>query len=207
MLIAILFLIVTLIAGYFIWKNVFYKDWKYFILYIITIISITGVIYIISNPSIMKKEVNTFVFPDTFRVTNYIKSSKVEIDTLLKVVGNKILNYDTAHIIVHYDDRLLNRLSKGDFKLDALLTKGPLDHTYNLIVRTNPENSLEMILCHEMIHFDQYERGDLQIKDGKAIYLGKEYDNETAYDLRPWEQIAKKEQYNIWKKFKKMYYK
>ena len=207
MLIIILFLIVAIVLGYFVWKDVFYKDWKYFILYIIAIISITGVIYIISNPSVMKKEINTFTFPDTFKVTNYIKSSNVDIDTLIKIVGNKILKYDTAHIIINYDDKILNRFSQGDFKLDAILNKTPIDHTYNLIIRTNSENSLELILCHEMIHFDQYERGDLQIEGGKAIYLGKEYDSEMPYDLRPWEQIAKKEQYDVWKKFKKMYYK
>ena len=207
MLIIILFLIVAIVLGYFVWKDVFYKDWKYFILYIIAIISITGVIYIISNPSVMKKEINTFTFPDTFKVTNYIKPSNVDIDTLIKIVGNKILKYDTAHIIINYDDKILNRFSQGDFKLDAILNKTPIDHTYNLIIRTNSENSLELILCHEMIHFDQYERGDLQIEGGKAIYLGKEYDSEMPYDLRPWEQIAKKEQYDVWKKFKKMYYK
>lgn len=207
MLIIILFLIGTMFLGYIVLQNIFCGDWKYFIWYIISIILLSIGIYVISNPSIMKKEINTFTFPDTFKVTNYIKSSNVDIDTLIKVVGNKILKYDTAHIIVNYDDKVLNRFSQGDFKLDAILNKTPIDHTYNLIIRTNPENSLEMILCHEMIHFDQYERGDLQIEDGKAIYLGKEYDNETAYDLRPWEQIAKKEQYNIWKKFKKMYYK
>lgn len=204
MIFIILFLLGTLFAGYKVWENVFYKDWKYFALFIITVFSITSVIYMISN---MKKEVNTFTFPSTFKVTNYIKSSKTDIDTLIKVVGNKIMNYDTAHIIVQYDDKLLNRFSKGEFKLDAILNKAPIDHTYNLIVRTDPDNSLEMIICHEMIHFDQYEKGDLKIEDGKAIYLGKEYDNTLQYDLRPWEQIAKKEQYSIWKKFKKMYYK
>ena len=207
MLIIILFLIIACISGYIVWKDIFYKDWKYLIFYIIAVLSVAGFIYFISTDFSMKKEVNTFTFPETFKVTNYIKSSKIDVDTLIKVVGNKIMNYDTAHIIVHYDDRLLNRFSNGDFKLDALLNKGPIDHTYNLIIRTDPENSLEMIICHEMIHFDQYEKGDLKIEDGKAIYLGKEYDNSLDYYLRPWEQIAKKEQYSIWKKFKKMYYK
>lgn len=158
------------------------------------------------------KERNIFEFPDTFKVSSLIKSPKqYDISDLIKVIGNKILNYNQADIIIQYNDKVLNKFSTQDCELQALLDKSPIPHTYNLLIRSNHTDSLETIICHEMVHFDQYERGDLQIEKDDTnlvfIYKGKEYKSSTPYFSRPWEKEAKSLQYNLWKTFKKLYYK
>lgn len=160
----------------------------------------------------MSKERNTFEFPETFKVNNLIKSPKqYDVGDLIKVIGNKILGYNEANIIIQYNDKLLNRFSTDDCELQALLDKSIVPHTYNLLLRTKLSESLETIICHEMKHFDQYEKGDLEIKKDSSglsfIYKGKEYPASTDYYSRPWEKEAREAQYELWKKFKKLYYK
>jgi len=156
-------------------------------------------------------EKSKFEFPETFKVTSLIKSPKqYNVEELIKIVGNKILGYNEANIIIQYNDNILNKFSTEDCELQALLDKSPLPHTYNLMVRTKLQESLEIILCHEMKHFDQYEKGDLKIKKDDStitfIYKGKEYNSSTEYDFRPWEKEARSEQYKLWKQFKKIYH-
>lgn len=137
----------------------------------------------------MSKERNTFIFPDTFQVTSLIKSpKKYDVEDLIKVIGNKILGYESANIIVQYNDSLLDKFSTINCQLQALLDKSVIPHTYNLIIRSQSNSSLETIICHEMVHFDQYERGDLEVKKDNTlsfIYKGKEYDASTDYFSRP----------------------
>lgn len=160
----------------------------------------------------MIKERNLLPFPDTFKVSCLIKSPKqYNISDLIKVIGNKILGYDEANIIVRYNDKLLNRFSTSDCELQALLDKTIVPHTYNLLLRTNHQDSLASIICHEMKHFDQYEKGELEIKKEPSglvfNYKGEEYPSNIAYSDRPWEKEAKRSQYALWKEFKKIYYK
>lgn len=121
---------------------------------------------------------------------------------LIKVIGNKILGYN---------DKILNRFSTDDCELQALLDKSIVPHTYNLMIRTRFQESLETIICHEMKHFDQYEKGDLEIRKDDSglafIYKGKEYKSSTDYYSRPWEKEARSAQFELWKEFKKLYYK
>lgn len=160
----------------------------------------------------MIKERNNFQFPNTFKVSCLIPSPKqYNISDLVKIIGNKILGYQEAHIIIQYNDKILDRFSPPDCELQALLDKTPIPHTYNLMIRTKLQTSLENVICHEMKHFDQYEKGDLKInKDEYSItfvYKGKEYDSSIDYYVRPWEKEARSAQYKLWKEFKKLYYK
>lgn len=160
----------------------------------------------------MTKERNTFEFPETFKVSSLIKDPKqYNVEDLVKIIGNKIFGYNEANIIVQYNDKILNRFSTEDCELQALLDKSIVPHAYNLILRTRLSESLEIIICHEMKHFDQYEKGDLEIKKDDAglvfIYKGKEYSSSTDYYSRPWEKEARAAQYELWKQFKKLYYK
>lgn len=161
----------------------------------------------------MVKERNVFEFPDTFKVDCYIKSpKKYDVSEMIKVIGNKILNYNIAHIIIQYNDKLLNRFSTKDYELQAFLDKTIVPNTYNLIVKTKLLESLEDIICHEMVHFDQYERGDLKLKNTDNsgpifIWKGEEFSSDSNYSSRPWEEEARSKQYNIWKQFKNLYYK
>lgn len=138
----------------------------------------------------MAKERNIFQFPDTFNVSCLIKSPKqYDITELIKVVGNKILGYNEANIIVQYNDTILDRFSTKDCELQALLDKTIIPHTYNLLIRPNTSEDLAIVICHEMKHFDQYERGDLEIKKDETHltfnYKGQEYLSSTDYNLRP----------------------
>lgn len=142
------------------------------------------------------KERNIFKFPETFNVQCLIKSPKqYEVSDLIKVIGNKILGYNTANITVQYKDDILDKYSTTDCELQALLDKTVLPHTYNLLIRNRLQASLRDIICHEMKHFDQYERGDLEIiKDDDQItfsYKGKIYDSSVDYYSRPWEEEAR----------------
>ena len=150
----------------------------------------------------MAKERNIFEFPETFKVSCLIKSPKqYDVEELIKVIGNKILGYNEANIIVQYNDKILNRFSTDDCEQQALLDKSIVPHTYNLMIRTRFQESLETIICHEMKHFDQYEKGDLEIRKDDSglafIYKGKEYKSSTDYYSRPWEKEARSAQFEL----------
>ena len=160
----------------------------------------------------MAKERNIFEFPETFKVSCLIKSPKqYDVEELIKVIGNKILGYNEANIIVQYNDKILNRFSTDDCELQALLDKSIVPHTYNLMIRTRFQESLETIICHEMKHFDQYEKGDLEIRKDDSglafIYKVKEYKSSTDYYSRHCEKEASSAQFELRKEFKKLYYK
>lgn len=157
------------------------------------------------------KERAELEFPQTFKVTSLIKSPKqYDVEDLIKVIGTKIFNYTDANIIVQYNDKILDKFSTEDCKLQALLDKTAVPHTYNLFLRTRLLDRLESIICHEMKHFDQYEKGDLDIyKDNSEIsFIWKhvKYDASTDYWSRPWEKEARESQCELWKQFKKIYY-
>lgn len=82
-------------------------------------------------------------------------AKQYDVEELIKVIGNKILGYNEANIIVQYNDKILNRFSTDDSGL-------------------------------------------------AFIYKGKEYKSSTDYS---WEKEARSAQFELWKEFKKLYYK
>lgn len=158
------------------------------------------------------KERSKLEFPETFKVTSLIESPKqYDVEELIKVIGTKIFDYTNANILVQYNDKILNKFSTEECELQALLDKTPVPHTYNLLLKTKLSDSLSTIICHEMQHFDQCERRDLELvkKDSKLVFLwkGQQFDSSLDYMLRPWEQEAIDAQYSLWKQFKQIYYK
>lgn len=154
----------------------------------------------------MAKE-NTFKFPETFNVSCLINSPKqYNIERLIKVIGNKIFGYNIANIIVQYNNKILNKFSTNEYELQALLDKSPIPHTYNLVIRERPQEPMELIICHEMIHFNQYERGDLQLEKDNSnlvyIFKGVKYSQYIDYYSRPWEQEAYQAQDYLWRQFR-----
>lgn len=125
-------------------------------------------------------------FPDTLTIATNVKLRKYDIQKFVKYIIYNLLDYSTVHLTIAYNNKQLERLSTKDVDLQALLTKLPMDHTYTLYLRTSPTISPETILVHEMIHLDQYERGDLkELGNGKFIWKGVKYDASTPYDKRP----------------------
>lgn len=159
------------------------------------------------------KQRNTFEFPETLVVNLIgIKSPKsYEIEDLIKIICYNIYEIKNCTINVICNNRITQLFSKDDLEIGAILDKTPIDHTYNLYISSNISDNLELIICHEICHLYQYERGDLQIiKNANLKYFkwkGKNFIVKTDYWSRPWEKEAKEESYRLWKEFKKLYYK
>lgn len=107
-------------------------------------------------------------------------------------------------LYISYNNDVCDHYSTDEIKIDALLNKIK-DHTYNLIIREYA--NLKTIIPHEMIHLHQYEAGDLKINkfENNIIfeYKGKEYNPDTPYKDRPWEQEAHDLDNKLYKKYKK----
>ena len=119
------------------------------------------------------------------------------------LVALKELNIsEDAELMVVYNDDLLNRLSTGDIEYEALLYNPAKDH-YVLYVKESI-SGLQYVLCHEMIHLQQYDRGDLQMSSDfrTVIWKGETFNNSSEYLEREWEEEAFDQQNKLWKKFK-----
>ena len=113
-----------------------------------------------------------------------INYTKLNIENLIEFCADK-LNV-SAKLIVMYNDNLLDKFSSADIEIEALLYKSVLDHTYSLILRKGLKPDL--IICHEMIHLQQYETGDLDLdmRTKTFYWKGKAY-RDIPYMDRPWE--------------------
>lgn len=138
-----------------------------------------------------------------FKVSCQIKSS--QLPDLIKLIGVDLLGYTEANIVVQYNDKLLNRLSTKDFEMQSFLEKTLTPHTYNLFLKTNSKDKLESIICKEMAHFDQYEKGLLINKenDEKTIFLykGQEY---SLLTNSVWEKETRTIQHDLLRQLKKL---
>ena len=126
-----------------------------------------------------------------------------KIESMLHFALDGALTEDvTVNVIVQ--DALLDKLSQGDYVMQAVLYELLLQHTYSLILRNRPEASLEEIVLHESAHLKQYEAGllDYDIHTGKANWKGVEYSASVPYMERPWEKEAFKEQRRLMKEWK-----
>lgn len=104
-------------------------------------------------------------------IKNYLKYKDAkELEELLQFVAEK-LAITSGEVILFSKDRTLDIFSTQDLEIEAILHPAPLEHTYDLILREREDSSVESILCHEMIHLSQYERGDLKLDwDKKEFY-------------------------------------
>lgn len=153
-----------------------------------------------------KKKPKVWTFGDNPKVTCKITNwCKYDLITICKIIITQILNLTDVTLNIVNDDRTLDKFSTEDVQILAILYKTKLPHTYMLYLSSNLHKELLSVICHEMVHLKQYESGDLDLKDYKFYWKGKQYD-EPVYWNRPWEKEAKKEQYNIEKQVKKLYY-
>lgn len=126
-----------------------------------------------------------------------------DIRALIEYLAAKHLpNLDTLTVI--YNDKLLDKLSSSDIELLGLTSKTGVPHCYTIYLREG--TSIPTIICHELIHVDQMERGDLDYDLAKNEYYwqGILWDNPyVAYDKRPWEQEAFGNERKWYKEYKK----
>lgn len=125
--------------------------------------------------------------------SNLRTGAKVE-ELLHFALGARLVNDVTVVLLER--DNALDRLAPGDYELQAILYQYQMPHTYALIVRSNPCESIEYIVFHECIHLMQYESGRLEvnIRSGKCTWEGKEFAASFPYMDRPWEKEAFKDQ-------------
>lgn len=133
-----------------------------------------------------------------------IKSpKKFNVEELLTFLAEELNISEDVELMVTYNNDLLDKLSIGNIEYEALLYNPIKDH-YVLYVKEHI-SGLQYILCHEMIHLQQYDRGDLQMSsDFRTVtWKGETFDNSFEYLDREWEEEAFGLQNKLWKKFKK----
>ena len=138
------------------------------------------------------------------KINNNIKSpKKFDIEDLLKFLAERLEISENAELSLFYNDKLLERLSSGDVEYEALL-QNPVPHKYALFVREDV-CGLQYIICHELIHLSQMERGDLIVNAdySEIVWKGEKYDNTLSYNDRGWEKEAFKLDNKLWKEYKK----
>lgn len=128
---------------------------------------------------------------------------KFDVEDLLNFLAKELNISEDAELMVVYNDNLLDRLSTGDIDYKALLQNVVPNH-YTLYIKEDV-SGLQYILCHEMVHLSQYDRGDLKMSSDfrTVIWKGETFDNTSEYIDREWEEEAFGLQNKLWRKFKK----
>ena len=138
-------------------------------------------------------------------ITTIEPKKKFNFKELVQYILTEYYDHNDVTLYISYNDKVCDHFSVEDTRIDALLEKSKIEHTYNLILREGAD--MKIIIPHEMVHLHQYEIGDLKIKqeDNKTIFIYKdiEYDASTPYKNRPWEKEAHDLDYKLFKLFKK----
>lgn len=136
-------------------------------------------------------------------------TNKVKLDmlTATKIILTEILKVPNIDLVVITNDRAISKFDSNNLEFQAILQADPEKHKYRLTYhsRTGAADML-MILCHEMVHLKQYDKGELKLVKGGAEWKGKFYEKETPYFDRPWEREANIEMRKIEKQVKELYY-
>ena len=137
------------------------------------------------------------------KINNNLKSSKkFDIEDLLNFLAERLSIPENVELSLFYNDKLLKNLSTEDVKFEALI-QNPVPHKYVLFVREDVWG-LQYIICHELIHLSQMERGDLIISSDyrEVIWKGEKYTNDLLYADREWEKEAFMLDNKLWKEYK-----
>lgn len=137
-------------------------------------------------------------------ISNIKSPKKWDVIKLIEYIL-KYYNNDDVNLTVSYNDDVCDHFSTSDIQIDALLDKSTkIDKTYNLIIRQYAP--LKEVIPHELVHLNQYERGDLKLNkfEDKLYFIWKdeEFSPSTPYKERPWEKEAFSMQKQLWKNFK-----
>lgn len=138
------------------------------------------------------------------KINNYIESpKKFDVEELVKFLVKELNITKDFDLSIHYNEKLLNKLSTDDIEFAALLQQST-PTLYVLFVRKS-KVGLAQIICHEMVHLKQYVSGDLKMSsDFRTVtWKGKTYDNSSEYFNREWEVEARALENKLWRKFKK----
>ena len=155
-----------------------------------------------------EKKMNHFDFPDTVIVNNYTDFN--EIDTILKVITNKIMDIDTIQIDIFITpiDMNTDKYEIYGYTFPNLFEKNKY---YIFLGRTFPRSMIKTLLSHEMVHIQQYMDGSLVYPGSDKYYLeymgDKIYFIDIPYNKRPYEIEAFEKEKIIRKELNKILYK
>ena len=140
----------------------------------------------------------------TWAATNKVK---LDMAVATKIILTEILNVPNVDLTVITNDRLISNFDSNNLEFQAILQAEPERHKYRLTYHSRAgAASMLSILCHEMVHLKQYDKGELKLVKGGAMWKGVFYDKDTPYFDRPWEKEANAEMGKIEKKVKELYY-
>lgn len=142
-------------------------------------------------------------------VVNWNATNKAKYDmvTVCKIILTQILKIEDIELSVFTSDRQVSMFDTDDLEVRAILQKTTIKNHYVLTLRSDVKYyELLSVICHEMVHLKQYVQNKLDLKNHTFYWNGKEYPKSTSYWARPWEIEARREQTDIEKKVKDLYY-
>lgn len=139
-------------------------------------------------------------------ITTIEPKKKFNFKELVQYILTEYYDHNDVTLYISYNDKVCDHFSVGDTRIDALLEKSKIEHTYNLVLREGAD--MKIIIPHEMVHLHQYEIGDLEVRKDENnktifVYKNKEYPSSTPYEDRPWEKEAHELDNKLYKLFKK----
>lgn len=144
-----------------------------------------------------------------YPVVNWCAKNKVKYDmvTICKLILTQILGIEDIVLTVANNDSQIKIFDTDDFELKAMLIHNSNLPNYTLLIRSDVgAGEILSIVCHEMIHLKQYYNKDLELDGYIFKWKGKWYKDPIPYFDRPWEKEAIKEQYEIERQVKKLYF-
>lgn len=145
-------------------------------------------------------------FPKDLEVVSNVKNNRFDLVKAAKIILYKIFNFNKVNLTIAYNTKLLDQLSTKDIDLQAILIN-PIEDVFVLYMRENASIPDTVILAHEMWHLKQYKEKKLRMPNLQEVYWNNvKYDNSIAYEKRPWEKEALKEQYKLERKMKSFYF-
>lgn len=120
-------------------------------------------------------------------------------------VGLNEMQIDGVMVVIR---PMLTAKSTEDLTLKAHIVA--TDFNYIIFTGSYPRAETISILCHELIHLQQYHSGKLVIKNKQITWKGETSDLDTwmsvSYQNRPWEQEAFREQQELTTKVRNILY-
>ena len=118
-------------------------------------------------------------------------TDKANLSSVVDVVtfAADYLGIDGVEVMLIVKDSILDRFNDVGLSVNGLAYKTNVPNLYQIYLRSDPDEPIDLILCHEMIHISQYVRGDLSLDMANKVFTWKDdkYGSDIGYRSRPWE--------------------
>jgi hypothetical protein len=166
---------------------------------------INGGAFFIPTDMFKKKKMKIIEAPDTIEIINGTKFT--DADNIVRALSYHIFGYEKLRIRIYYFPKVV-KSSKMEYK-GVLKKMADGDHSYMIMLNKDlGPYGLQTVLCHEFVHLDQHERGDLMTDGEWFVWKGKGGNmRDIKYEDREFEKEALREQKIVLKKLRKLLYK